>query len=103
MAVGSFDDGVRGNSDSDSAQHSRCTNEYDLLTGQESRSSGILCGSNFTTHTHGEISFSGKCPSGNATAFFFKYTPTCVFEITSDRVNVLRVRTRVNEIMSGEK
>ena len=38
-----------------------------------------------------------------ATAFFFKYTPTCVFEITSDRVNVLRVRTRVNEIMNGEK
>ena len=35
--------------------------------------------------------------------FFFKYTPTCVFEITSDRVNVLRVRTRVNEIMNGEK
>ena len=47
--------------------------------------------------THGEISFSSKYQSGNATAFFFKYTPTCVFGITSDRVNLLRVRTRVNE------
>ena len=41
LAVSSVDNGVHGNSDSDSAKHPRCTNEYDLLTGQESRSSGI--------------------------------------------------------------
>ena len=41
LAVGSVDDDVHGNSDSDAAQHSHCTNEYDLLTGKESRSSGI--------------------------------------------------------------
>ena len=41
LAVSSVDDGVHGNSDSDSVKHPRCTNEYDLLTGQESRSSGI--------------------------------------------------------------
>ena len=60
LAVNSVDVIVHGNSDCDSSQHSHCPNEYDLHTGQESRSSGIWCGSYFTAHSHGEISFSGK-------------------------------------------
>ena len=60
LAVDSVDVIVHGNSDCDSAQHSHCPDEYDLHTGQESRSSGVWCGSYFTAHSHGEISFSGK-------------------------------------------
>ena len=41
LAVDSVDVIVHGNSDCDSSQHSHCPNEYDLHTGQESRSSGI--------------------------------------------------------------
>ena len=41
LAVDSVDVIVHGNSDCDSAQHSHCPDEYDLHTGQESRSSGI--------------------------------------------------------------
>ena len=33
LAVSSSNDGVYGNSDSDSAQHSCCSDEYDLHTG----------------------------------------------------------------------
>ena len=41
LAVSSSNDGVYGNSVCDSAQHSHCTDEYNLHTGQESRPSGI--------------------------------------------------------------
>ena len=41
LAVDCVDVIVHGNSDCDSSQHSHCPDEYDLHTGQESRSSGI--------------------------------------------------------------
>ena len=41
LALNSADDGVHGDCDCDSTQHSHCSDEHDLHTGQVSRPSGV--------------------------------------------------------------
>ena len=64
LAVNSADDDVHGDNDCDTSEHTYCTVEHDLHSGQESRPSGVRCGSYFTAHSHGKISFSGMLGNG---------------------------------------
>ena len=59
-------------------------------TQAKSRSSGIWCGSDFTAHTDGEISFSGKYPLCNE-------KEREQVHADCERANALRIRASINE------